>query len=101
MKKPGIAFDKNRIAIFCSKWRISEFALFGSSVRGDFNRDSDVDVLITLTDDAPWSLFDWSDMIDELEAIFGRKVDLVEKSSIRNPFRRKHILENQMVLYAA
>ena len=39
-------------------------------------------------------------MIDELEDIFGRKVDLVEKSAIKNPFRRKSILDSYQVIYA-
>jgi hypothetical protein len=37
----------------------------------------------------------------ELKEIFGRDVDLVEKTAIRNPFRRRHILENREVIYAA
>lgn len=37
----------------------------------------------------------------ELEAIFGRRVDLVEKKALRNPFRRQAILAHQRVLYAA
>jgi predicted nucleotidyltransferase len=41
------------------------------------------------------------DMIDELKAIFGREVDLVEKSGLRNPFRRRAILGMKQVIYAA
>jgi predicted nucleotidyltransferase len=37
----------------------------------------------------------------ELEAIFGRNVDLVEKEGLRNPFRRHEILTTRRVLYAA
>jgi hypothetical protein len=40
-------------------------------------------------------------MLDELAAIFGRQVDLVEKDAIRNPFRRHEILNNRRVIYAA
>jgi len=39
-------------------------------------------------------------MIDELQAIFGRKVDLVEKDSLRNPFRRQAILAGNEVIYS-
>ena len=51
--------------------------------------------------DAPWSLFHLVDMIDELKAIFQRDVDLVEKDAIRNPFRRRAILGQREILYAA
>lgn len=40
-------------------------------------------------------------MEDELGAAFGRKVDLVEKSRIENPFIRRHVLHHNQVLYAA
>lgn len=75
--------------------------LFGSVLRPDFRPDSDIDVLITFEPDVPWSLYDWVDMIEELEAMFGRGVDLVESSGLRNPFRRKEILATQQVIYAA
>ena len=45
--------------------------------------------------------FDFVDMIDELKSIFGRNVDLVEKDSLRNPFRRQRILAGNEVIYAA
>jgi uncharacterized protein len=60
-----------------------------------------VDVLVQFEPDAPWSLYEWVDMIDELKAMFGREVDLVERAAIRNPFRRRHILDHHQVVYAA
>ena len=33
--------------------------------------------MIELAPDAPWSLFEWVDMINELKALFGRDIDLV------------------------
>jgi predicted nucleotidyltransferase len=41
------------------------------------------------------------EMQDELAEIFGRKVDLVEKEAVRNPFRRHNILTTREVVYAA
>lgn len=80
---------------------LSELSLFGSVLREDFGPDSDVDVLVTFVPNAPWSLFDWVDMVDELKAIFGRDVDLVEKEGLRNPFRRHAILTTREIIYAA
>ncbi len=100
MKLP-IAIDKKRIEDFCRRWKIKEFALFGSVLREDFRPDSDVDVLINFEPEIPWSLFDCMDMIEELQGILGREVDLVEKSGLRNPFRRQAILSNRQVIYAA
>ena len=93
--------DPDQIADFCRCWKVTELALFGSVLREDFRPDSDVDVLITFEPGAPWTLWDLSRMRTELEAIFGREVDLVEKKALRNPFRRQAILANQRVVYAA
>ncbi len=101
MSSVGIDIPSKEIAEFCRKWKITELALFGSVLREDFGPESDVDVLVSFADDAPWSLFDWVDMIDELKAIFGREVDLVSKTGLRNPFRRHEILRTRVLIYAA
>ena len=101
MTRPQIDIPKDKIEDFCKKWKISEFSIFGSALREDFSPKSDVDVLISFEPDIPWSLFDWVDMIEELQRILGREVDLVEKSGLRNPFRRREILNSRQVIYAA
>jgi len=87
------------LAAFCRKWRITEFALFGSVLREDFHPESDVDVLVGFEPEAPWSLLDVVSMRHELATLFGRQVDLVEKETIRNPFRRHAILSTRQVIY--
>ncbi len=103
MTDPSSAFefDNDAIEEFCRRWRIKEFALFGSVLTAEFRPDSDVDVLLTFEDPARWSLFDVVDMKDELERLFGRKVDIVEKVAIKNPWRRRSILASYRVIYAA
>lgn len=96
-----ITLPQKKIDSFCIKWKISEMALFGSVLSDEFRSDSDIDVLVSFKDDAGWGLFDFVDMIDELKAVFGRKVDLVEKGSLRNPFRKQTILAGNEVIYAA
>jgi predicted nucleotidyltransferase len=97
----GLDIPDDRIADFCRLWKVKEFALFGSVLRGDFGPESDVDVLVTFEPDAGISLFDLGAMQQELEAMFGRHVDLVEEAGVRNPFRRRSILSSRKVLYAA
>ena len=93
-----------QIADFCRRWKVTELALFGSVVRDDFNSDSDVDVLPSFEAGAPWSLWDLPGIRDELQQIFGRKVDVVSRRAIersRNPFRRHSILKSAQVVYEA
>jgi hypothetical protein len=101
MTRAKIDIPIDQIEDFCKRWKIAEFSIFGSALRDDFSPRSDVDVLISFEPDFPWSLFDWIDMIEELKNILGRQVDLVEKSGLRNPFRRHEILNNRQVIYAA
>lgn len=92
---------RHQIDNFCRRWRVVELAVFGSVLREDFRPDSDVDVLVSFEKSAPWSAFDLVSMREELEAIFGRPVDLIEKEGLQNPFRRSAILSSREVLYAA
>ena len=96
--------SKETIANFCKKWKITEFGRFGSVLRDDFRPDSDVDVLVTFSPDSDWGIEHLLDMKEELESLFGRAVDLVEKRLVeesRNYIRRKHILSHMEAVYAA
>lgn len=93
--------EEEQIAAFCRRWKIAVLALFGSVVRDDFGPESDVDVMVTFAPEAGHTLWDFVDMQWQLEEIFGRPVDLVERGSIPNPFRRRSIERDLTVIYAA
>jgi predicted nucleotidyltransferase len=98
----SLAIPRQAVASFCEKWQIEEFAVFGSAVRDDFRPDSDVDVLVTFNRAAKWDLFDVVEMKEELAAIFGRDVDLVDREALegsRNPFRRREVLRNARLVH--
>ncbi|HYK03407.1 MAG TPA: nucleotidyltransferase domain-containing protein [Thermoanaerobaculia bacterium] len=101
----AIEIDKARLRDFCRRWKITEFALFGSVTRPEeFRADSDVDVLVRFAPDAKWSLFDFVRAHDELAEIFGRKVDLVEREMVEestNRFRKRSILRSVVLLDVA
>jgi hypothetical protein len=101
MVSSRIDFPADQVVEFCKRWQVNEFSLFGSVLRDDFRPDSDVDVLVSFNAAAPWSLFDLVTMQDELQKIFGRPVDLVEREGLRNPFRKRSILSSREVIYAA
>ncbi len=88
------------IAAFCQRWRIVELSLFGSAARGELRPDSDIDLLLVFDQESHPSLFDLIDMQQELRELLGREVDLVEKDSLVNPFRRAAILAERRLLYA-
>jgi predicted nucleotidyltransferase len=78
--------------------------LFGSVLRPDFKPGSDIDVLVSFSESARYSLFDLIHMEEELKKIFGRAVDLVDRRAIersRNYIRRQEILSSAERVYAA
>lgn len=97
----GLITDPSRIEALCRRWAIRELSLFGSATRDDFGPSSDVDVLVSFHPGAGWSLFDLEGLREELEGVFGRDVDLVEMEAVRNPYRRRTIVDGRHVLYAA
>ncbi|MEO0826317.1 MAG: nucleotidyltransferase domain-containing protein [Cyanobacteria bacterium J06635_15] len=95
-----IPASSEQIAEFCHRWKITEFALFGSVLRDDFRLDSDIDVLLTFSLDQWLTWDDWQTMQIEIETLFNRKVDLVSKKYLKNPYRRYEILNTRQVIYA-
>ena len=100
----NIAVAPEQIEAFCQRWKITEFSFFGSILRDDFRPDSDVDVLVTFSPEADWSLFDHLGMEEELSTIFHRNVDLVSRRAIErstNWIRRREILGSGEPYYVA
>lgn len=103
MKLKNIELPIDQIQEFCDRWQITEFALFGSVLRDDFRPNSDIDVLVTFAPTAKRGLSETLQMKDELQALFGRKVDFIVKAAIErsdNWLRRKNILESAQIIYA-
>ncbi len=101
MAIPAIELPTEKIAEFCHKWQVIEFALFGSVLRDDFRPDSDIDVMVQFDPEAHPTLFDLTYMENELKIIFQRDVDLITRKGIessRNYLRRNAILSSAQVI---
>lgn len=95
----------DEIRALCRKHRVRELYLFGSAARNDFRPDSDVDLLVVFEPGAerPWAGH-FSDLEADLSRLLGREVDLVSRRAVeqsRNWIRRRAILEEARLLYAA
>ena len=100
-KRKTFRIPRKKIAEFCKRWSVLEFSLFGSVLRSDFNSRSDIDVLVSIDPKAKHiGLYEIIDMKLELQDLFKRPVDLVEKEGLRNPYRRREILRTAQVVYA-
>ena len=104
MIKRNLDIPAEQIAAFCQRWRISEFALFGSVLRDDFDLDSDLDILVTFAPGTEWSLLDHVRMEQELTDLLGRSVDLLNRRAVEqshNWLRRQEILNTAEVVYVS
>ena len=86
---------KEKIRPILKRWSVERASIFGSYVRDEAKEDSDIDILVELDDNV--SLFDFIGLKLEIEDAIGKKVDLVEFSTIKPAFKEK-ILEEQVAL---
>jgi len=100
-KKSEIKLTKKKILILLKKnldilrrYKVSKIGLFGSYVRNDQKKASDIDFLIEF--DEP-TFDNFMDLIFSLEDLFGRKVDLVTNNSL-SPYIKPYI-ENEVIWY--
>lgn len=101
----GIDLPLAEIRDLCRRHRVQELAVFGSALRDDFQPESDVDFLVRFQPGAerPW-MGHFQALEDELSALLGREVDLVDRTAIersRNWIRRESILGSAHLVYAA
>jgi predicted nucleotidyltransferase len=100
--KERLGLSTSQITQLCQKWKISEFALFGSILSNQFHPNSDIDILIRFAPDARQGLLTLAKIRHDLEAKTGREVDLVVKEAIENsenPIRRHEILHTAQIIY--
>lgn len=98
---PNIQLPRDKVADFCKRNRIRRLSLFGSALRGEFRKDSDIDLLVEFhPDDAAPSLLDLARMERELSKLLGgRKVDLRTPNELSRYFRDE-VVSTASVQYA-
>ncbi len=85
---------KSKIRKILKKHHITRAGIFGSYVRGEQRKDSDIDILVEIKY-KDISLLDFARIKNELEEALGRKVDLVEYQMIK-PALKKTILKEEV-----
>ncbi len=97
--------EDNRPAIeaLCSKHHVARLELFGSAADGAFHEESsDLDFLVEFRAGHPNGPFhQFFDFQADLETLLGRKVDLVERSAMKNPYFIAAVNKTKDLLYAA
>lgn len=84
----------------CRRWHLSELSFFGSVTRADFSSGSDVDVIVDFTSGHTPG-FAFARLVSELEAMFGRPVDVLTRRGLDANHTRvaQHIKETAVPVY--
>jgi predicted nucleotidyltransferase len=93
-----IDISREKIAEFCRRNKIRRLALFGSVLRDDFTKESDVDVLVEFEPGAKVGYICLAGMENELSRLIGRKVDM-NTAGCLSPYFRDEVLNDAEVAY--
>ena len=86
---------KNKILPTLERYEVKRAAVFGSFVRGEQTKKSDVDILVEFKGEK--SLLDLAGLKIDLEEILNRKVDVLTYNSL-HPLLKNRILKEQKVI---
>lgn len=91
------------IIVLCKMHGVNSIALFGSAANNTMNENSDIDFLVQFSDDI--EVLDYADnyfsLLEKLEKLMGKRIDLVSKKSLKNPILIEEIDRSKQDLYAA
>ena len=88
----------------CKQYRVKRFEVFGSALTGEgFDpENSDLDFLVEFLPLQPGEHADaYFGLLEALQDLFRRSIDLVETKAIRNPYFLESINQNRKEIYAA
>jgi uncharacterized protein len=99
---PEIEEHRIELAELCRRYHVLRLSLFGSATRDDFDpQRSDLDFLVDFAAPPGQYADAFFGLLESLERLFGRPVDLVVASAIRNPYFRQSVDQTRTLLYAA
>lgn len=91
----------DQIRELCQNNQVKSLFAFGSVTTEKFTEDSDIDLVVDIEDEDPFSYSDKYFQIKyNLIDILGRKIDLLEERAIHNPYFRKELERTKVLVYA-
>ena len=100
---PLIEGKREELNRLCERFNVQRLELFGSAADGSFNPEtSDLDFLVEFLPLQAGEHFDaYFGLLETLQELFQRRVDLVESSAMRNPYFIRRVNESRTSIYAA
>lgn len=94
--------EKNipKIIDLCKKHKVHKLFVFGSILTNRFNDNSDIDLVVDFKKGEIIDYFEnYFDLKYSLEDLLGRKIDLLEKQTIKNPYLKKNVDATKTLIY--
>lgn len=100
---PFVEEKRDEIEHLCRKYSVTRLELFGSAADGTFDAlKSDLDFLVEFEPSTAMNAFhQFFGLQIALADLLHRKVDLVDATSMRNPYFVESVNKNRKLLYAA
>jgi uncharacterized protein len=96
----NIEFNIENLNKLCINYNVEKMYLFGSVLNSNFNKESDVDLLVKFKEIELAEYFDnYINFKEKLVELFGREVDLLEEQTLRNPILIKSINNSKELVY--
>lgn len=90
----------SQLISLCEKHNVNELSVFGSILTNKFNQDSDVDFVVDFKDVERNVYADnYFNFKKSLENLFNRKIDLLEKIALKNPYFIQVLNDTKKVVY--
>ena len=87
-----------KISNYLSNQPIEKAWIFGSYARAEENRKSDIDILVNFSKDTKVTLFKYIHIVNDLQALTGKKIDLVEEGQLK-PFAIESAEQQKILIY--
>lgn len=93
--------NQQKLIALCQKHKVKKLYAFGSILTPRFNDQSDVDILVDFNNEIDHNNYadNYFDLYNALKNLFGRNVDLVDETSIRNPYFKEELDETKHLIY--
>jgi len=101
---PLVAEHLGEIRALCEKYHVRKLTIFGSAVKGTFDPEkSDLDFVVDFDEDPDDVHYPWGGrpmaLLRDLKVVFGRNVDVVDRSAIENPYFLQVLALTERPLY--
>lgn len=100
---PALLSDKlEPLRALCDRYGVERLELFGSAARGEFDpTSSDLDFIVQMKGRRePGYARRFCDFADALEALYGRRVDLLTELMIKNPYFKAEVDKDRRLMVA-